>query len=75
MLNIKTSSKGKDSTPSGFQRHRTNVQNLKKIARSAYKYDFFADGAARCISTGKEISSEMINGLLNSASRGDKKFE
>ena len=29
VLNIKTNSKAKDSTPSGFRRHRTNVQNLK----------------------------------------------
>ena len=74
MLNIKTNSTSKDSTASGFRRHRTNVQNLKKVIRIAYKYNFFDHGAARGISTGKEVSGEVVNGLLSSDKRGDQNF-
>ena len=74
MLNIKTSTKSKDSTPSGFRRHRNNVKSLKNVIRVSYKYNFFDDGPARSISTGKEISSDVIIGLLNSAKTGNKNF-
>ena len=45
------------------------------MIRDAYKYDFFSDGEARVISTGREISSDVVSGLLNSAKRGDERFQ
>ena len=45
------------------------------MIRDAYKYDFFSDREARVISTGREISSDVVSGLLNSAKRGDERFQ
>ena len=75
VLKIKTNSQSKDSTASGIRKHRNNVLSLKGVIRDAYKYDFFSDGEARVISTGREISSDVVSGLLNSAKRGDERFQ
>ena len=75
VLNIKTSSPSRDSTPAGFRRHSRNVENLKNVTRTSYKYNFFDNGAARVIATGQEIDTNVINDLLASAEKGSKNFE
>ena len=75
VLNIKTSSSSKDSTPSGFRRHTTNVERLKNVSRHSYKYDFFDNGPARVITTGQEIDVHVINDILTSGERGNMYFE
>ena len=53
ILHIKTSSIHIDSTSGGIQRHTSKVGKLKDITRSTYKYDFFAKGPVRAITTGE----------------------
>ena len=50
VLGIKTSSTHRDSTPGGIRRHAENVQKLKQLARSTFKFQFF-EGPARAITS------------------------
>ena len=70
ILHIKTSSIHKNSTSGGIQRHTSNVGKLKDITRSTYKYDFFAKGPVRAITTGKQVDENVVCDLLSSAEKG-----
>ena len=73
VLNIKTSSIHRESTPSGIRRHADNVSELKLTACETYQFQFFS-GPPRAISTGKEIDASVISGLLSNAEHGNQAF-
>ena len=62
-LKITISSSHKETTPGAKKMHTNNVKSLKEKFY-AYKVDPFGDGVARNISTGMEIDTKGIEGLL-----------
>ena len=73
IMNLKTSSSHRESTPFSIRKHAENVNKLKKTAQRTFQFQFF-HGPARSISTGKEIGANVISGLLSSVQLGDTSF-
>ena len=74
ILGIKTEYVHKDLTKSGIKKHFHNVCKLKDSILLKYKYDFFADGPCRAITSGKEIEPNVISDLLTANDKGNKCF-
>ena len=72
-LRFKTSSVHKELTESGMKRHNSNVDNLK-LKLHSYQANPFEEGHARAITTGAEIDSKVVNGLIEAADIGNKRY-
>ena len=72
-LNIKTSSKHKESTNSGKKLHAEHVSNLKKTLRG-YGVNPFSSDHPKCLSTGTEIDPAVVKDMLNASEIGNEAF-
>ena len=71
---MSTSTTHKEVTPGAKRLHGSHVHDLKQ-KRHSYNISPFAAGPARNVTTGEEIDSSVIKGLLDSPKLGDKKFQ
>ena len=72
-VNIKTSSTHKELTDGAKKRHKENVTFLKDALKS-YNTNPFDEGPAKAFTTGVELNSKVIKGLLKAPTLGNEKF-
>ena len=73
-IKTSTSSVHKESTPSDTRLHLSHVKSLKDQLKG-YGSHPFGEGPARNILTGKEVTLEIIAGLLDSPKLGDDRYK